>query len=165
MTRSILLFIAVSLSAFTTVYAEIEIDGAPNKNLRLVYSPEDGNLELLVSQDTPITILRLISEASRFTGEAPPIFEGLFDFYRADTVFKLDPAGFGSMPSFGNLGPGRSLEDVAQDLSASGAMLGSGGFDRVGGIFLVPEPSTSGLLVTATCCLLLARCRKTARRQ
>ena len=160
MNRATLLILAISCSVGNLAQAEIEVDASSENNLRLVYTPNDGNLELLVAPNTPLTILRLASDANLFTGEAPPIFDGLFDFYREDMVFKLNPSGFGSLPSFANVGAGRTITDVAQDLTASGAMVGSGGFDTVGGIFMVPEPNST-LLVATLFGIVAFRLRKT----
>ena len=157
------LFAAVGILLLLSVVGFAEIDvKRDTEGVNLIYDPGTGNLNLVTmgTNDRTVATLEIISENGWFVGETPPTHIGLFDIYNEKKSFKLAPEGFREIAPFGNLGPGRSVSEIAADLSVDGAAVLGGSLEQVFGsahLSFVPEPNCSAMLGVAILGLLRFR--------
>ncbi|MCA9218041.1 MAG: hypothetical protein KDB27_33450 [Planctomycetales bacterium] len=105
---------------------EIRITGCapppPNSNqYRLDYDAEAGGLSFFVPEVLPpVTTLQIQSTTEIFTGERPDTLPGMFDVFRSDKLFKLDPNGFRTTDFGPVVPPNLPNEDLVADLCVVG---------------------------------------------
>ena len=94
----------------------------------------------------PLSLL-LGAVLSTYIGTKPGVFDGAFDNFAVDNLFKATFGGsFGSI-SFGQVLPtGIAEGDLAADLSAVGSLAGGGDLGVVDLVY-VPEPQCLALLI------------------
>ena len=125
------------------------LDSAPNdpNGAILEYNPVNGDFRVyqLGEATRAMTTLEITSEAGVFDGPGScPVF-GLFDINSPNKVFRLDPAGFSEYVCDQAVRPGLTLDVLANDLKVAGSLVGGGPIPDA--VFLIPEPSASGLLL------------------
>ena len=121
----------------------------PEKPGTTILDYNSSNGDLLIYQDPDaefeITAIEIQSENNIIQLTECP-FERtqcrLFDVFRSDKLFKLDPGGFNEVLFPGALEPGLTQQHVADELLVDGAVFLGGSFSDV--IMIVPEP-TSGV--------------------
>ena len=137
-------------------------NGVVSNAVTLTYDPADGSLSAN-GGGLNISALEIKSKGSKFVSANATNLSGLFDVKTSAKLFKLEPAGFGSL-SLGKVLPvGMSSAAVIADLDINGALLPSGNLSSGGGggpyLYTVPEPS-SLVLVGLSCLGLLGVRRK-----
>ncbi|MEZ6119359.1 MAG: PEP-CTERM sorting domain-containing protein [Pirellulaceae bacterium] len=145
---AVLMMVSVSMGQ----KAPSKADATAADVLSLVYSPDTGNLSVDLGSAgagalANLTTLEIRSAGGNFTGTKPPQLTGLFDVYNANKLFKLDPAGFGSIDLGPALAPGLGGDALLADLLVDGSFVGGGGVGAVPVAlvhpdFMVPEPSS-----------------------
>ena len=145
----IFLVLACAMTGSAQVEQKVDFDilSAPEKGLNIIYDPSTGQLALEANvPEQRVTTLEMISQEKQlFQGDRPPVYSGIFDLYRPDKAFILDPAGKDFVDNIGNIGPGLSGQEILSEIKFDGAKFLGGGLDSFeGGVHLVviPEPST-----------------------
>lgn len=95
-----------------------------------LYDPATGNLSLK-NEGRFVTALQIDSKAGVFTGAHPPVLDGLFDVYRNDRLFLLEPFGFEAADFGPILTSGLTRDFLLEDLSFSGAVAPNGPLGQV----------------------------------
>lgn len=94
------------------------------------YDPATGNLSLK-NEGRLVTALQIDSKVGVFTGARPPLLDGLFNVYRNDRLFLLEPFGFEAADFGPIVTPGLTRDFLLEDLSFSGAVAPNGGLGQV----------------------------------
>ncbi|MCA9214250.1 MAG: hypothetical protein KDB27_14360 [Planctomycetales bacterium] len=107
--------------------------GVPQLNYRIVVQPQQIGLiyqtdigELTLESDELLTTLEIVSNDRLFTGQRPEVLNGLFDVFAPGKLFRLDPAGFGSLEFGAVLPPDLTQSFLAADLTVNGSLLDGG---------------------------------------
>ena len=127
-------------------------NGIPSSTL--TYSPVSGDVRLEFA--TGVTTYEINSVEGFFRGERPAELSGLFDVFTQYKLFKIDPGGMGSLSLPGSLQTGLTFDDLYNDLSFEGISGGGGGPIGDPQIIVVPELTSSRLLIV---CLLFCYLR------
>lgn len=97
-----------------------------------VYDPATGGFSLDFSDSLPtLTTLELTSSEGFFSGQRPDALNGLFDVFREDKLFKLEPGGFGPTDFGQAMASGLTTDEIIADLCVRGSRLGGGGLGAV----------------------------------
>lgn len=122
-----------------------------DERISLLYNPTTGNL-FVDAAGLRWSTLELLSESGLFDQRklAPDLMMGLWPDFNPHKLFLLKPAGFGDTNLGDVLPPGLQLDQLAADLTATGAILPRGSINESphGPVDLgfVPEPSGATLL-------------------
>ena len=134
----------------------------------MIYDPSDGQFNA-VSDGADLTTLEIQSAGDWFipTGANRPTSP--FDLTRTNKLFRLAPDGVSAI-SFGQVLPtSLTASQVINDLIVDGSLLGGGNLQRAGGggpyLFVVPEPSSSCLLLTGLVVFRSFIARRVVRRK
>lgn len=119
------------------------------------YDPSSG--DLLVAYPNMFW-LEVRSKSGLFRGKRPPGFDGIFDRYSSESIFKLHP-GLDELQLPGALP--LDLEDISSEISVFIAPEFWNGLEsfRVPHVMTLPEPVPSSLLIWIISLLLLGRSR------
>ncbi len=176
-----LLVLSVVVNTIIVSYASAQLDlsrpftiaeqSTTANAVTAVYDPATGNLS--VNSEIPITTWEVKSAGERFLPDnvREDAMTSEFDLIKEGKWFKFDPSGFTSI-DFGPIYPpnmngdsdGNGNADIWDDLLVQGSLLEGGGLNREVAssphLFIVPEPSSSALVVTCLLCLWRRRQRR-----
>ncbi|MCA9215536.1 MAG: hypothetical protein KDB27_20870 [Planctomycetales bacterium] len=98
---------------------DLGVEWIQSDGTELMYDPASGDFSVITSES--LTTLELISSSDVFNGTDGMNLDGQWDVSRPDKLFKLDPAGFGSLGFGSVLAPGLTTEFLKADLTVAGS--------------------------------------------
>ena len=140
MTRTIISSLALILAVASVTNAQTWNPVlAPEGPLTVVYDPADGNVSVTLDSIQLSTFE--LRGTDLFSGSALNI-GGIFDVASTEKLFKLDPAGFGSIDFGPAMVTGLSASDWESNVAVNGSILTGGPLPSPIALQIVPEPAS-----------------------